>query len=149
MKKWKFSLESVRTLKERLQQEATQKHATALLQVNAAKAALVETEKEINAAAFVMYSDKGRSTAREISQIAQYVSQLEKRRKERLELLIRAEKEVTLAHAQLEKVAREKEILDRLHDRRKSEHQFHMAQQEQKWIDELALRVKSGLLRAV
>ena len=149
MKKWKFSLESVRTMKERLQQEAAQKHANALVQVSRAKAALVETEKEINAAAFVMYSGKGRSTAREISQIAQYVSQLEKQRKERLELLIRAEKEVALAHAQLEKVAREKEVLDRLHDRRQSEHRFHVAQQEQKWIDELALRVKGGLLRSV
>jgi flagellar export protein FliJ len=82
-------------------------------------------------------------------QLNQYMSLLEKQRKERLEVCLRAEKEVTLARANLEKVAREREILERLYGRQKSEHRFHVAKQEQKWVDEVAQQIKRGLMSAI
>jgi flagellar protein FliJ len=150
MKRWKFSLESVRQLKNRLEEEAAQKHARALVQATRAKAALAETEKEINAAALMQFAGAGKkSSARELSQLAHYMTVLEKQRHERLDKVLHAEREATLARAQLEKVAREREILDRLHERQHSEHRFHVAKQEQKWIDELATQMKRGLLASI
>ena len=150
MKRWKFSLESVRQLKNRLEEEAAQKHARALIQVSRAKAALAETEKEINAAALLQFAGSGKkSTAQELSQLAHYLDALEKQRRERLEKVLHAEREATLARAALQKVAREREILDRLHDRQHSAHRFHVARQEQKWVDELATQMKRGLLASI
>jgi hypothetical protein len=60
-----------------------------------------------------------------------------------------AEKEATLARAALEKAARERDILDRVHDHQRKTHRFHVAQQEQKWMDELAQKVRRGILAAV
>ena len=55
----------------------------------------------------------------------------------------------TLARAALEKAAREREILDRVHEHQHSLHRFHVARQEQKWMDEIAQKMKRGLLAAV
>src|ERR1041384_2636012 len=131
MKKWKFSLEAVQFLKNKIEQEAAQKHARALLVVNRAKAELVETEKELNAAALIQLS--GLRNGSELLQLNQYTTALEKRRRERLEKCLHAEKEATLARAALEKAAREREILDKLQERQHSAHRFHLAKQEQNW----------------
>jgi flagellar protein FliJ len=149
MKRWKFSLESVRELKNRLEEQAAQKHARALVQAGRAKALLAETEKELNAAALMQFAGGKRATAQDLTHLGQYIAVLEKQRRERLEKVLHAEREVTLARAALEKVAREREILDRLRERKHADHQFHVARQEQKWIDELAQQVKRGLLSAI
>ncbi len=149
MKKWKFSLETVRSVKRRLEEEAAQKHSTALLQFSRAKADLAQTENELNATALMQFSTKGKKNAHQMQQLNQYMTSLEKQRKERLEICLRAEKEVTLARAQLEKVAREREILERLYGRQKTAHRFHVAKQEQKWVDEIAQQIKRGLLSAI
>ena len=150
MKKWKFSLESVRELKNRLEDEAAQKHARAVMNVPRARALLEETEKELNAAALMQFAGTGqRVTAKDLSQLAQFMCVLEKQRRERLDKVLHAEREATLARAGLEKAAREREILDRLRDRQQSAHRFHVARQEQKWIDEMALQLKRGLLAAI
>lgn len=149
MKKFKFSLEAVRLLKNRIEDEAAQKHARALVQVGKAKAELSETEKELNAAALMQFSAGKNSPAQELLQLSQYMAALEKLRRERLERCLHAEKEATLARAALEKAAREREILDRVHEHQRGAHKFHMARQEQKWMDELALKMKRGLLAAV
>lgn len=150
MKRWKFSLESVRQLKSRLEEEAAQKHARAIVMVSRAKAQLAETEKEINAAALMQFAGGGKkASARELAHLAQYMTALEKQRRERSDKVLQAEREATLARASLEKVAREREILDKLRDRQQSVHQFHVARQEQKWVDELAQQMKRGMLSAV
>ena len=150
MKRWNFSLESVRQLKTRLEEEAAQKLARAMVHAASAKALLTETEKEINAASLMQFAESGKkSTAQELNQLSRYVSVLEKQRRERLEKVLHAERETTLARAALEKVAREREILDNLRDRKHAAHRFHVAQQEQRWVDELAQGMKRGLLAAV
>jgi flagellar protein FliJ len=150
MKKWKFTLESVRELKNRLEENAAQKHARALIQVSRAKAALAETEKELNAAALMQFAGAGKkATTDELSRLSQYVTILEKQRRERLDKVLHAERDATLARAALEKVAREREILDRLRERQRASHNFHVARQEQKFIDELAQQMKRGLLPAL
>ena len=147
MKKWKFSLEAVRNLKQRLEEEAPQKHAEALVKLNQARALLGQTEENLAAAARDC-AGKTMKSAAGLLQLNQYMSVLEEQKKEREAACREAEKQVALARAHLEKVAREREILDRLHDRKKAEHQFHMARQEQKWLDEMAQRVRRGLLTA-
>lgn len=150
MKRWKFSLESVRLLKSRLEEEAAQKHAQALVMVSRAKAALADTEREINAAALMQFAGGGKkASARDLAHLAQYMNALEKQRRERLDKVLQAEREVTLARAALEKVAREREILDKLREKQHSAHQFHIARQEQKWVDDLAQQMKRGLLSAI
>ena len=148
MKKFRFSMEAVRFLKNKIEEEAAQKHAKALVTVGKARAELSETEKELNAAALMQFSTK-KSSANELMQLNQYIAALEKLRRERLERCLLAEKEATLARAALEKAAREREILDRVHDHQRKTHRFHVAQQEQKWMDELAQKVKRGILAAV
>ena len=150
MKRWKFSLETVRELKNRIEEQAAQKHARALLGVARSKAALTETEKELNAAALMQFAGRGKKkTGHELAQLAQYMSVLEKQRRERLDQVLHAEKEATLARAALEKIAREREILDKLRDRQQSAHSFHIARQEQKWMDEMAQQLRRGLLAPV
>ena len=148
MKKWKFSLEAVQFLKAKIEQEAAQKHARALVEMSRARAALADTERELNTAALVEFSAKGTS-AKKLLQLNQYIQALEKVRREKLEKCLHAEKESTLARAALEKAAREREILDRLQDRQHARHRFHVARQEQQWIDELAQQMKRGLLAAI
>ena len=109
-------------------------------------AELAETEKELNGAALMQFSAGKGTAAQEVMQLARYVEALEKQRRERLERCLLAEKESTLASAALEKAAREREILDRVHEHQKKAHGFHVARQEQKWMDELALQIKRGLL---
>lgn len=149
MKKFKFSLEAVRLLKNRIEEEAAQKHARALLQVSKAKAELAETERELNAAALMQFSTSKKTPASELMQLNQYIAALEKLRRERLDRCLHAEKDATLARAALEKAAREREILDRVHEHQHGAHKFHVARQEQKWMDEIAQKMKRGLLAAV
>jgi flagellar export protein FliJ len=149
MKKFKFSMEAVRILKNKIEEEAAQKHARALVQVGKAKADLAETERELNAAALMQFSASKKTPAQELVQLNHYISALEKLRRERLERCLHAEKDATLARAALEKAAREREILDRVHEHQHSLHRFHVARQEQKWMDEIAQKMKRGLLAAV
>jgi flagellar protein FliJ len=149
MKKWKFSLEAVQFLKSKIEQDAAQKHARALLALGRANAELAQTEKELNAAALLQYSAGKKTSAKEILQLSQYITALERIRRERLEKCLHAEKNATLARAALEKAAREREILDRLRERQHADHRFHLARQEQQWIDELAQQMKRGLLAAL
>ena len=142
MKKFKFSMEAVRFLKNKIEEEAAQKHSRALVQVSKARAELAETEKELNAAALMQFSSNKKTSARELAQLSQYVATLEKLRRDRLERCLHAEKDVTLARAALEKAAREREILDRVHEHQRKAHNFHVARQEQKWMDELAQQMK-------
>jgi flagellar export protein FliJ len=146
MKKWKFSLEAVQFLKGRIEQEAAQKHARALMLQSRAKAALTETEKELNAAALLQYTGKKSS---DLLQLSQYITALERVRRDRLDKCLHAEKDATLARAALEKAAREREILDQLKDKQQTQHRFHVARQEQQWIDELAQQVKRGMMAAL
>lgn len=148
MKKFRFSMEAVRFLKNKIEEEAAQKHAKALVTVSKARTELSETEKELNAAALMQFSTK-KSSAQELMQLNHYIAALEKLRRERLERCLLAEKEATLARAALEKAAREREILDRVHEHQRKTHRFHVAQQEQKWMDELAQKVRRGILAAV
>ena len=149
MKKWKFSLEAVRLLKNRIEEQAAQKHARALMQSNRARAELSETEKELNTAALLQFSAGRNSSGPQLLQLNQYMNWLEKQRRERLDRCLHAEKDATLARAALEKAAREREILDQIHDHQSANHKFHVARQEQKWIDELALQIKRGLLASI
>lgn len=149
MKKFKFSMEAVRFLKNKVEEEAAQKHARAIVQVSKARAELAETERELNAAALMQFSADKHTSARELLQLNQYVAALEKIRRERLERCLSAEKDATLARSALQKAAREREILDRVHEHQRSAHRFHVARQEQKWMDELAQQMKRGVLATV
>lgn len=149
MKRFKFSMEAVRFLKNKIEEEAAQKHAKALLSVGKARAELSETEKELNGAALMQFSTKKSTSAQELLQLNRYIASLEKLRRERLERCLLAEKEATLARAALEKAAREREILDRVHEHQRKTHRFHVARQEQKWMDELAQKMKRGIFAAV
>ena len=142
-------MEAVRFLKNKIEEEAAQKHAKALVTVGKARAELSDTERELNAAALMQFSAKKGTSAQELLQLNQYIAALEKLRRERLERCLLAEKEATLARAALEKAAREREILDRVHEHQRKTHRFHVARQEQKWMDELAQKLKRGILAAV
>src|SRR5690242_5875792 len=105
MKKWKFSLEAVQFLKTKIEQDAAQKHARALVEMSRARAELADTEKELNTAALLQFSAKG-TAAKKLLQLNQYIQALEKVRREKLEKCLHAEKESTLARSALEKAAR-------------------------------------------
>ena len=66
MKKFKFSLEAVRQLKNKIEEEAAQKHARALVQVSKAKTDLAATERDLNAAALMQFSANKKTPASEL-----------------------------------------------------------------------------------
>ena len=149
MKKFKFSLEAVRQLKNKIEEQAAQRHARSLVQLSKSKTELAETERELNAAALMQFSATKKTPASELMQLNNYVAALEKLRRERLDRVLHAEKDATLARAALEKAAREREILDRVHEHQHGVHKFHVARQEQKCMDEIAAKMKRGILAAV
>lgn len=145
MKRWKFSLENVRSLKLRLEEDAARKLGEALTRASREKALLEETERRLRQISRDCASPRTTSAA-ELLRMSQYISLLHQQRKDRQAACIEAEKQLALARARLETAAREREILDKLRDRRKAEHEFHLAKQEQKWLDEMAQRARQGLL---
>ncbi len=136
-----FKLERVRAVRERAEQLAKQDLAEAISRrsdteadLRAAEALLEQAHEQQRTGAAVAESvDAGELVAGQA-----YVERIEAQRANRARDLQTRETEVAARDAQLTKASGEREMLERLRERRRSEHEREAARREQGALDEVA-----------
>lgn len=141
MKAFHFTLEAVRTLRQRHEQKALEVYAQTLLARQRAmeKLDIVQRELDKNTAAMTA-SLKAGCPAVEISQINDYQRALTQTRDHCAKLLGEAERQVNTAHQAMIAARQQREIVDKFFDKQKARHQRDVAHAEQKVLDDLAGR---------
>jgi flagellar export protein FliJ len=141
MKAFNFPLESLRTLRQQRERAAQQRYARALAACDSAGQGLQLASGELSAghAVFLGELAAGAAAGRLVN-LRTWCSVLEIRRNERAAALAEARRNANDALRLLTAAAREREALDRFHD--KSQHLWQRAFQadEQKMLDELAVQ---------
>lgn len=141
MPKFRFKLERVRAVRERAEQLAKQDLAEAISRrsdteadLRAAEALLEQAHEQQRIGAAVAESvDPGELVARQA-----YAERIEAQRANRAHDLETRKTEVAARDAQLTKASGEREMLERLRERRHSEHEQEAARREQGVLDEVA-----------
>src|SRR5581483_3699680 len=141
MKAFHFSLEAVRTLRQRQENDALEQYSRALLVRQQAIDALETARDHIHAHwAETRRQLSGKSSASQLSQLQDHSRVLERRQQECVAALRAAERSVNAA-SQLMLLARpQREIVDKFRDKQLAKHQRLEALEDQKLIDELAAR---------
>ena len=146
MKAFHFTLEAVRTLRQRNEQKALERYAQALLTRQRAMEKLDAAQRELdrNTAALTTAFQTG-STALKIAQINDYQRVLTVRRDEAAKMLGDAERLLNAAHQAMIAARQQREIVDKFFDKQKAHHHRELAQNEQKMLDDLAGRRNNSL----
>jgi flagellar export protein FliJ len=139
MKKFRFTLEAVQTVRARAAREALEKYARKLRARLAAEANLAKAE----AALTEHLSDWRRAMSHSFSpsQMLQHEHarvMLEARRNERAKELREAAAAATQAYAGFQLSRQKSDVVDRFHDRQRREFNFAILKEEQHLLDELA-----------
>lgn len=141
MKAFNFPLESLRTLRKQRERTAQQRYARALVVCDNATRLLQHAEEDLRNghAMFVCELEAG-STAGRLVNLRTWCAVLEIRRNECLTALAEARRDANDVFRLMTAAAREREALDRFHD--KSQHLWQRAfhADEQKMFDELAVQ---------
>jgi flagellar export protein FliJ len=140
MKPFRFSLQSLRVLREQKEQLA-QKHYTETLQTCEAAAAQVKHASDELAACWTTLCNKLSDgvNATELLRTRAWCNVLEMRLKERATALEAARREVDAVWREMMLATRDREALDRFHDKRRRTYDQETQRAEQKNLDELAL----------
>jgi flagellar export protein FliJ len=139
MKKFRFSLEAVQTVRERSAREALESYARRLRARLAAEANLAKAE----AALTEHLADWRRAMAQSFSpsQMLQHEharQMLEARRNERAKELREAAAATTQAYAAFQLARQKSDVVERFHDRQRREFNLGVLKEEQHLLDELA-----------
>ena len=139
---FRFRLERVRALRERRERLAQEALAQSLTQLNVSQEGLRSAEAELQQA----LEEQRRASAGEGSQDGTelrarqaFLERVQAERIRRQAALARSEAEVADRNAKLATAAGEHEMLLRLRDRRRDEHEREQARRESNAIDELAV----------
>ena len=147
MKKFHFTLEAVRIVRQRQEQEAMERYAQALLARRQAVDRLDAVQREINAAWQELRAMLAKSCpASRVAQAHAYHQSLEKRRNECAAELGAAERRVNLAFQAMLLARRQREIVDKCFDKQKVRYQREQLREEQKFTDDLGGRRGSSIL---
>jgi flagellar export protein FliJ len=140
MKPFRFSLQSLRVLREQKEQ-AAQKHYTETLQLCEAAAAQVKQASDELAACWTTLCNKLSDgvNATDLLRTRAWCNVLELRLKERANALESARREVDSVWREMMFATRDREALDRFHDKRRRNYDQEAQREEQKGLDELAL----------
>ena len=136
---FRFRLERVRAVRERKEMLAQQELARSISRLCSSQAELQSAEAELQSA-----QDEQRSTPRntlgavELQGRQAFIERIEARRSQRVLETQLSEAEVAARNAELLRAAGEHEMLNRLRDRRKVEHERDAALREGKILDEMA-----------
>lgn len=138
---FRFKLERVRAVRDRAEQlaqqdlaEAISRRSDAEADLRAAEALLEQAHEQQRTGATIAEStDPGELVARQA-----YVERVEAQRTNHAHDLKHRETEVAARDAQLTKASGELEMLERLRERRRSEHEQEAARREQGALDEVA-----------
>ena len=149
MKKFRFSLEAVRTLRLRNEQEALQHYASALRARQSALAALSDAQHECEAAWELrrVRTLEG-APAAHLAQVQDYCEAVEALKKQCEDALAAAMRVVEQKLEQLHKDRQAREVVDRLCDRQRERHERELQRETQKRTDDLAQRSSSRFVLA-
>jgi len=145
MKTFSFPLESLRTLRKQREQSAQQRYARALAHCEAAQRALQLANEDLTASQAAVSEELNRGTAAgRIVSLRTWCTVLEIRRNERQAALVEAGRAADEAFRFLNAAVRERETLDRFHEKSHRAWVLECQQEEQKMFDELAVQRQSG-----
>jgi flagellar export protein FliJ len=147
MKTFQFTLEAVRIVRQRNEQDAMERYAHALLARRQATDRLETVQREIDAGWQELRALLARGCAASLAAQAHvYQQSLEKRRNECAAELGLAERRVNLALQAMLHARQQREIVDKCFEKQKARHQREHLRAEQKFIDDLAGRRGSSIL---
>jgi flagellar export protein FliJ len=147
MKSFHFTLESVRTLRQRHEQEAMDQYARTLLARRQAVDRLEAVQQKLNAGWQELRQLLARGCeAASAARMHEYHRSLEKRRDDFITALGVAERRVNVALQAMLAARREREIVDKFFDKQKARHQREQVRVEQKFLDDLAGRRTASIL---
>ena len=147
MKPFHFTLESVRTVRQRQEQEAMEQYARTLLGRRQAVERLETVQKQLSAGwqELRQLLASGCEAAR-AAQMQEYHRALEKRRDEGVHALGVAERRVNVAFQFMMAARRQREVVDKFFEKQQAQHQRERARVEQKFLDDLAGRRSASVL---
>jgi flagellar export protein FliJ len=147
MKPFHFTLESVRTLRQRHEQEAMDQYARTLLSRRQAVERLEAVQQQLSAGWQELRQIIARGCeAASAARMHEYHRSLEKRRDECVQALGVAERRVNAAFQAMLGARREREIVDKCFEKQKARHQREQVRVEQKFLDDLAGRRSASIL---
>jgi len=147
MKSFRFTLEAVRTLRQRQEQTTLELYAQALLARQQAIAKLENAQRELNASTQELRERLAAGcTAAQAAQAHEYQRSLVRRRDECTAALGATERRVNAAMQAMIAARRQREIVDKYFDKQKLGHLRGLARNEQKMLDDLAGRRGNSIL---
>lgn len=149
MKPFKFTLQSVRTVRQRHEQEAMEAYARALLERMRALAQLEDAERELSAgqAEWQRTAQQG-CRAAEMARHAEHCQALSRQRDGRAALLSEAERRANAALKQMLLARQQREAVDTFLSKQQLAYDRALTREEQKFLDELAQRRPDNSLAA-
>lgn len=145
MKAFRFSLQSIRVIRERKEQVAQKKYVEAMRAHEVAAGNLHLASEELAAGwALLCRELHDGATAANLHRSRSWCNVLEQRQKECAALVQTAQRALDFASHELMLARRDREALDRYHDKCRLAHDRKMQREEQKQLDELALRPNVG-----
>lgn len=139
MKTFHFTLEAVRTVRERHEQAAMEQYAHALAAREQAARRVNDTREKLNAVAREIRALlAGNFAASRAAQAQDSHRALQQQLNECVAALGLAECQVNVAQNALLAARRQREIVDKFHDKQKTRHQREQLRGEQKVLDDLA-----------
>jgi flagellar export protein FliJ len=147
MKPFHFTLESVRTLRQRQEQEAMEHYARTLLARRLAVERLEAVQQQLSAGWQELRQLLARGCeAASAARMNEYHRSLEKRRDDCVMALGVAERRVNASFQAMLAARRGREIVDKCFDKQKVRHQREQVKVEQKFLDDLAGRRSASIL---
>jgi flagellar export protein FliJ len=147
MKPFHFTLESVRIVRQRHEQDAMDLYARTLLMRQQAVERLEAVQQLLRAGWQELRQLMARGCqAASAARMHEYHRSLEKRRDECVAALGVAERRVNAAFQAMIAARREREVVDKCFDKQKARHQREQVRVEQKFLDDLAGRRTASIL---
>lgn len=145
MKAFNFPLESLRTLRKQREQAAQQRYARTLVLCDGAARVLQLAEEEVKSSQMLLANElQAGATANRIVHLQLWCKVLEIRRNECAAAAAEAKRNANDAFQLMTAAAREREALDRFHDKSQATWQRAFQAEEQKMFDELAVQRQSA-----
>jgi flagellar export protein FliJ len=149
MKAFRFTLEAVRTLRQRQEQEAMETYARALLARQQVLDLLADMDQRIGRDfAQMRQMLAGRCTAAQAAQAQSFHASLEKKRDDCVAALGQAERRVNAASQDMLAAHQQREMVDVYRKKQHAVHQRLEMREEQKILDEFGSRRVTALLTA-
>jgi len=146
MKAFRFTLEAVRTLRQRQEQEALENYARALLARQQVLDMLTDMDQRIGRD-FVQMRKllAGRCTAAQAAQAQNFHASLEKKRDDCVAALGKEERRVNTTSRAMLAARQQREMVEVYRDKQHAAHQRLALREEQKILDEFAIRRVTAL----